>query len=87
MSKDEILSLYLNRVYFGAGLYGIDAAARYYFGKEPQKLTVAEAAILAALPKAPSKLNLRENLEGAKERQDYVLDPDGGPRLHPPGRS
>lgn len=73
LSKDEILSLYLNRVYFGAGLYGIDAAARYYFGKPPQELTVAEAAILAALPKAPSKLNLRENLEGAKERQDYVL--------------
>ena len=73
MSKDEILSLYLNRVYFGAGLYGIDAAARYYFGKEPAKLTVAEAALLAALPKAPSKLNLRENLAGAKDRQSYVL--------------
>ncbi|MEZ5947091.1 transglycosylase domain-containing protein [Hyphomonas sp.] len=73
LSKDEILSLYLNRVYFGAGLYGIDAAARYYFGKEPAKLTVAEAALLAALPKAPSKLNLRENLEGAKTRQAYVL--------------
>ena len=74
MSKDEILALYLNRVYFGAGLYGIDAAARYYFGKEPGKLTVAEAALLASLPKAPSKLNLRENLAGAKERQSYVLD-------------
>ncbi|OYW84224.1 MAG: penicillin-binding protein 1A, partial [Hyphomonas sp. 32-62-5] len=73
LSKKEILTLYLNRVYFGAGLYGIDAAARYYFGKEPAKLTVAEAALLAALPKAPSKLNLRENLAGAKERQDYVL--------------
>lgn len=73
MSKDEILSLYLNRVYFGAGLYGIDAAARYYFGKEPSKLTVAEASLLAGLPKAPSKLNLRENLAGAKERQAYVL--------------
>ncbi|MCA8900193.1 MAG: PBP1A family penicillin-binding protein [Hyphomonas sp.] len=73
MSKDEILSLYLNRVYFGAGLYGIDAAARFYFGKGPDQLTVAEAALLAALPKAPSKLNLRENLEGAKERQSYVL--------------
>jgi len=73
MSKDEILSLYLNRVYFGAGLYGIDAASRHYFGKEPAKLTVAEAALLAALPKAPSKLNLRENLAGAKERQAYVL--------------
>lgn len=73
MSKDEILSLYLNRVYFGAGLYGIDAAARYYFGKPPAELTVAESALLAALPKAPSKLNLRDNLAGAKERQDYVL--------------
>ena len=73
MSKDEILSLYLNRVYFGAGLYGIDAAARYYFGKEPAKLSVAEASLLAGLPKAPSKLNLRENLAGAKERQAYVL--------------
>jgi penicillin-binding protein 1A len=73
LSKKEILTLYLNRVYFGAGLYGIDAAARYYFGKKPGQLTVAEAALLAALPKAPSKLNLRDNLAGAKERQDYVL--------------
>ncbi|MAN46276.1 MAG: PBP1A family penicillin-binding protein [Alphaproteobacteria bacterium] len=73
MTKDQILSLYLNRVYFGAGLYGIDAAARYYFGKPPEDLTISEAALLAALPKAPSKLNLRENLEGAKSRQRYVL--------------
>lgn len=73
MSKDEILSLYLNRVYFGAGLYGIDAASRFYFGKPPEELAVHEAALLAALPKAPSKLNLRENLEGAKARQRYVL--------------
>ena len=73
LSKDEILSLYLNRVYFGAGLYGIDAASRFYFGKPPEELKVHEAALLAALPKAPSKLNLRENLEGAKSRQRYVL--------------
>ena len=73
LTKDEILSLYLNRVYFGAGLYGIDAASRYYFGKPPEELSVPEAAILAALPKAPSKLNLRDNLEGAKSRQLYVL--------------
>ncbi len=73
MSKDEILSLYLNRVYFGSGLYGIDAASRYYFGKPPEMMTIAEAGLLAALPKAPSKLNLRENLAGAKERQHYVL--------------
>lgn len=73
ISKDEILSLYLNRVYFGAGLYGIDAAARNYFGKPPQALEIHEAALLATLPKAPSKLNLRENLSGAHERQRYVL--------------
>lgn len=73
LSKDEILSLYLNRVYFGAGLYGIDAAARNYFGKPPEELEIQEAALLATLPKAPSKLNLRENLAGARERQRYVL--------------
>jgi penicillin-binding protein 1A len=74
LNKDEILSLYLNRVYFGAGLYGIDAASRYYFGKPPEELNIAEAAVLAALPKAPSKLNLRDNLDGAKARQLYVLE-------------
>jgi len=73
MSKDEILSLYLNRIYFGSGLYGIDAASRFYFGKPPEMMTIAEAALLAALPKAPSKLNLRENFAGAKDRQGYVL--------------
>lgn len=73
LTKDEILSLYLNRIYFGAGLYGIDAASRHYFGKPPSELKVHEAALLAALPKAPSKLNLRDNLEGAKSRQLYVL--------------
>ena len=73
MSKTDILSLYLNRVYFGAGLYGIDAAARYYFGKPPEELSLPEAALLAGLPQAPSKYNLRSNLAGAKARQRYVL--------------
>lgn len=73
ITKDDILTLYLNRVYFGAGLYGIDAAARYYFGKPPEELSLPEASLLAALPKAPSKLNLRDNLGGAKKRQRYVL--------------
>jgi len=73
MTKDEVLSLYLSRIYFGSGLYGIDAAARHYFGKAPDQITIAEAALLAALPKAPSRLNLRDNLAGAKERQAYVL--------------
>ncbi len=73
LSKDDILSLYLNRIYFGAGLYGIDAASRFYFGKPPEALSLPEAALLAALPKAPSRLNLRENLGAAKDRQLYVL--------------
>ena len=73
LSKDEILNLYLNRVYFGAGLYGLGAASEYYFGKPPAELRVEEVSLLAAILKAPSKLNLRENLAGAKERQRYVL--------------
>ncbi len=73
LSKDEILTLYINRIYFGAGLYGIDAASRFYFGKPPEALTLSEATVLAALPKAPSKLNLRDNLKGARDRQNYVL--------------
>ncbi|MEO1405764.1 MAG: biosynthetic peptidoglycan transglycosylase, partial [Pseudomonadota bacterium] len=73
MSKEEILTLYLNRIYFGSGAYGIDAAAEEYFGKEATELTLGEAALLATLPKAPSRLALDSNLEGARERQLYVL--------------
>lgn len=73
LSKDEILELYLNRIYFGAGFYGLDAASRHYFGKPPAELSVGEAALLAALPKAPSRLALTENLEEARARQAYVL--------------
>ena len=73
LTKDEILELYLNRVYFGAGFYGLDAASRHYFGKPPAELTVGEAALLAALPKAPSRLALTGNLEEARARQAYVL--------------
>ncbi|MEM9668814.1 MAG: PBP1A family penicillin-binding protein [Pseudomonadota bacterium] len=74
MSKEEILTLYLNRIYFGSGAYGIDAAAEEYFGKEATELSLAEAALLATLPKAPSRLALDSNLEGARERQLYVLN-------------
>ena len=73
LSKDEILELYLNRVYFGSGFYGLGAAARFYFGKDPQQLTLAEASLLATLPKAPSRLALDDNMQGAKQRQIYVL--------------
>ncbi len=74
LSKDEILELYLNRVYLGEQAYGIDAAARRYFGKTANNLTLAEAALLAGLPKAPSELAPTSNLEGATARQHLVLD-------------
>ena len=73
LTKDEVLTLYLNRIYFGSGAYGISAAAEEYFGKPATELTIGEAALLATLPKAPSKLALDNNLEGARERQLYVL--------------
>ena len=73
LSKSEILELYLNRVYFGSGFYGLGAASRFYFGKDPKDLTLAEASLLATLPKAPSRLALDDNMEGARQRQAYVL--------------
>jgi penicillin-binding protein 1A len=74
LSKDEILTIYLNQIYFGAGAYGIEAAARTYFGKHAKDLTLAEAALLAGLPKAPSDYNPYEHPEKAEQRQRYVLD-------------
>jgi penicillin-binding protein 1A len=74
LSKDEILELYLNRVYLGDQAYGVDAAARRFFGKTAQELTLAEAAILAGLPKAPSENAPTRNLERAVARQHVVLD-------------
>jgi penicillin-binding protein 1A len=74
LNKDEILELYLNRIYLGAGAYGIDAAARTYFAKAPQDLTIAEAAMLAAFPKAPSRFATQAATPKARERQHYVLD-------------
>lgn len=73
LTKEEILTLYMNRIYFGSGAYGIAAAADEYFGKPATELTLGEAALLATLPKAPSRLALDNNLEGARERQNYVL--------------
>jgi penicillin-binding protein 1A len=72
-SKQEILELYLNQIYFGHGAYGIESAAQEYFGKSATKLTLAEAATLAALPRAPSRLNPRSNPEAAKEGRELVL--------------
>ena len=73
LTKDEILTIYLNQIYMGAGAYGIEAAAREYFGKHASELNLAEAALLAGLPKAPSKYNPYKNFNGAKKRQEYVL--------------
>ena len=73
-TKDEILSLYLARVYFGSGAYGIDEAARRYFDKTPQNLTIAEAALLAGLLKAPSRFNPVSSAQRAADRATVVLD-------------
>jgi penicillin-binding protein 1A len=73
-SKDEILTLYLNRVYFGAGAYGIDAASYRYFAKPAQKLSLPEAAILAGLLKAPSHYAPTRNPADAGQRARLVVD-------------
>lgn len=72
-SKDEILEMYLNTIYFGSNAYGVEAAARTYFDKEPNELTLAEAALLAGLPQAPSAYSPRRNPERALERRDSII--------------
>jgi penicillin-binding protein 1A len=73
LSKDEILVRYLNTAFFGAGAYGVDAAAKRYFGKRAKELSLGEAAMLAGLVRAPTQLAPTRNLGGAKERADTVL--------------
>ena len=73
LSKEEILSRYLSAVYFGEGAFGLRAAARHYFDTTPEKLSVGQAAMLAGMVKAPSRLAPTENFEGARERMDVVL--------------
>jgi len=73
-SKDKILELYLNHIYLGLGAYGIAAASLVYFDKPVNELTVAEAAYLAALPKAPTTLHPTKNHDRAVERRNYVVD-------------
>jgi penicillin-binding protein 1A len=72
-SKDEVLELYLNQIYLGNKSYGVGAAALNYFNKSVDELTVEEAAMLAALPKAPGRLDPRKNYELAKGRRDWVI--------------
>ena len=73
-TKDEILFLYLNEIYFGSGAYGIAEAARTYFAKEAADLTVAEAAMLAGMPKAPGRFSPHVNPVRAEERRRWVVD-------------
>ena len=74
LSKDRLLELYLNQIYLGAGSYGVAAAALNYFDKSLDELTIAEAAYLAALPKAPNNYNPWRHPLAAKTRRDWVLD-------------
>ena len=74
LSKDEILYIYLNQIYLGAGSYGVQVAAESYFDKDVDQLNLAEMAVLAGLPKAPNSYSPIKHLERAKERQRYVLD-------------
>ena len=73
LTKDEILTIYLNQTFLGANAYGVEAAARTYFGKHAKELTIAECAVIAGLPQAPSRYNPYLNREAAISRQHYVL--------------
>ncbi len=74
LSKDEILYIYLNQIYLGAGAYGVQLAAETYFGKDVDQLNLAEMAVMAGLPKAPNTYSPIKHLAKAKERQAYVLE-------------
>src|SRR6202011_3693083 len=74
LTKNEILKLYLDRAYMGGGAFGVDAAAQYYFGKSARDVSLAEAAMLAGLFKAPSRVSPNANLPAARARANVVLD-------------
>ena len=73
LSKEEVLALYLNQIYYGHGRYGCEEAARYFFGKSVRDINLAEAALLAGLPQSPERLSPRKHPDAAKTRQRYVL--------------
>ncbi|MCY1273610.1 Penicillin-binding protein 1A [compost metagenome] len=73
LSKDEILELYVNKIYLGNRAYGIEAAAQVYYGKSIRDLSLAQMAMIAGLPKAPSRFNPLVNPERSKERRDWIL--------------
>ena len=73
-SKDEILEGYLNTINYGHGMYGIESASKFYFGKSASELDIAEAALLVAIPKSPSNYSPINNFDNAKERQKIILN-------------
>jgi len=73
-SKNEILSLYFNQIYFGHGAYGIEAASQFYFNKQVEDLTLAECALLAGLPQSPNRLSPIKNPRLSRQRQELVLE-------------
>ncbi|MBP2634116.1 MAG: mtgA 3 [Firmicutes bacterium] len=73
-SKDEILEMYMNQIYFGQGAYGVQTAAQIYFGKNVEDLNLAECAMIAGIPKSPNYYSPSSNLKAAKERQAVVLE-------------
>ena len=72
-TKDEILEMYLNQIYYGHGTYGVEAAARNYFGKSVKDLTIAECAMIASLPKAPNNYSPYKNPKRARKRRNHVI--------------
>ena len=72
-TKEEILELYLNKIFLGQRAYGVGAAAEVYFGKSLEELNIAEAAIIAGLPAAPSRLNPVSNIDSATDMRAHVL--------------
>lgn len=73
-TKDQILESYVNRIYFGSGLFGVDTASRAYFNKPSAKLTLGEAAVLAGLIRSPNRFSPFKNMEGALKQRDTVLE-------------
>ncbi|MDA0713392.1 MAG: PBP1A family penicillin-binding protein, partial [bacterium] len=74
LTKDDILNLYLNQIYFGNGAYGIEEAAKTYYGVSARKLTLGQAAVLASVPKSPNRINPLKNPQRAQSRRNYVLE-------------
>ncbi len=73
LTKDEILELYINKIYLGNRAYGIEAASQVYYGKSISDISLAEMAMIAGLPKAPSRFNPIANPERSMERRDWIL--------------